>query len=53
MRHASLQPTVYLKAISGQLIKEKAPKRILFLLLNENIKFSKVFLYVTGKNWVT
>ena len=33
--------------------KRKARKKILFRLLSENSKFSTVFLYVTGKNWVT
>ena len=51
--HALLHPTACQKEQSSQLIRRKARKRILFWLLSENSKFSTVFLYVTGKNWVT
>ena len=52
VRHASQLPTDNQKYINGLLINPKDLKKILYLLLNENNKFSTVSLHVTGKDWV-
>ena len=52
VRHALQLPTDDQKYISGLLINPKDLKKILYLLLKENNKFSIVFLYVIGKDWV-